>query len=166
MFLRRIQMAVENRGGANGGPQYDPANISATGGRGQNPRKPELEYRGLGYRTTGQTNAQAKAAPIKAKPVPGGASMLMARGPAPVPLTAETQNPGETIFSGSSVPGGLEPSDLNLPAQPVGDPDLDTVIASYPIMRYWANQPDTPQATKDYVRYLGTIITRGPARLI
>ena len=159
-------MAVENRGGANGGPQYNSANISATGGRGQNPRKPELEYRGLGYRTTGETNAQAKAAPIKAKPATGGASMLMARGPAPVPLTAETQNPDETIFSGSSIPGGLEPSDLNLPAEPVGDPDLDSVIALYPVMRYWANQPDTPNATKEYVRYLGTLISRGPNRAV
>jgi hypothetical protein len=157
-------MAVENRGGANGGPQYNRNNIDVSGGRGQNPRKPELEYRGLGYRTTGQTNAQAKAAPIKAKPVPSGASMLMASGPAPVPLTAETQNPDETIFSGSSIPGGLEPSDLNLPAEPVGDPDLDSVIALYPVMRYWANQPDTPNATKEYVRYLGTLISRGPNR--
>jgi hypothetical protein len=108
-------------------------------------------------------NAQA-AAPIKAKPATGGANMLMARGPAPVPLTAETQNPDETIFSGSSMPGGLDPSDLNLPAQPVGDPDLDSVIALYPVMRYWANQPDTPNATKEYVRYLGTLISKGPNR--
>jgi hypothetical protein len=158
-------MAVENRGGMRPtAPQNNPNNISLTGGDGQNPRKPELEYRGLGYRTTGQTNAQAKAAPIKAKPATGGANMLMARGPAPVPLNAETQNPDETIFSGSSMPGGLDPSDLNLPAQPVGDPDLDSVIALYPVMRYWANQPDTPNATKEYVRYLGTLISKGPNR--
>jgi hypothetical protein len=82
-------MAVENRGGMRpSAPQNNPNKISFNGGNGQNPRKPELEYRGLGYRTTGQTNAQAKAAPIKAKPATGGANMLMARGPAPVPLTS------------------------------------------------------------------------------
>ena len=64
----------------------------------------------------------------------------------------------ETIFSGSRFPGGADFTELDLPKQPVGDPDLDTVIAYYPIMRFWANQPDTPQATKEYVRYLGTII--------
>ena len=76
-------MAVENRGGANGGPQYNPANISATGGRGQNPRKPELKYRGLGYRTTGETNAQASAAPIKA-PQPKARTFSTSRGGAAV----------------------------------------------------------------------------------
>jgi hypothetical protein len=45
-------MAVENRGGMRPtAPQNNPNNISLTGGDGQNPRKPELEYRGLGYRT-------------------------------------------------------------------------------------------------------------------
>lgn len=151
-------MAVENRGGANGGPQYNPNNIDVSGGRGQNPRKPELKYRGLGYRTTGETNAQASAAPIKPTGGFRPRAAAVVTGTPAVPITAETQFPEETIFSGSRVPGGLEFADLDLPKQPVGDPDLDTVIAYYPIMRFWANQPDTPQATKDYVRYLGTII--------
>jgi hypothetical protein len=37
-------MAVENRGGANGGPQYNPANVSGTGGAGQSGN-----YTGFGY---------------------------------------------------------------------------------------------------------------------
>ena len=157
-------MAVENRGGPRPGPQNNPNNIDISGGRGQNPKNIELKYRGMGYGTTGQINTDAQAAGGVAgtvgaatRPTPR-AAMSGATATPVVPIGAETQFPEETIFSGSRVPGGADFAELDLPKQPVGDPDLDTVIAYYPIMRFWANQPDTPQATKDYVRYLGTII--------
>lgn len=157
-------MAVENRGGPRPGPQNNPNNIDVSGGRGQNPKNMELKYRGMGYGTTGQINATAQAAGGVAgtvgaatRPTPR-ATMGGATATPVVPIGAETQFPEETIFSGSRLPGGADFTELDLPKQPVGDPDLDTVIAYYPIMRFWANQPDTPQATKDYVRYLGTII--------
>lgn len=163
-------MAVENRGGPRPGPQNNPNNIDISGGRGQNPKNMELKYRGMGYGTTGQTNMQAQLAPgvagtagAAARSMPRGAmgAIPAGMGGAPVvPITADTQFPDETIFSGSPMPGGMNFEDLNLPAAPVGDPDLDTVIAYYPVMRYWANQPDTPDATKEYIRYLGTIIPR------
>lgn len=158
-------MAVENRGGPRPGPQNNPNNIDISGGRGQNPKNMELKYRGMGYGTTGEVNASARAAGGVAGTV--GAATRQApvttapagmRGAPVVPIGAPTQFEDESIFSGSRVPGGLDFAELDLPKQPVGDPDLDTVIAYYPIMRFWANQPDTPQATKDYVRYLGTII--------
>lgn len=158
-------MAVENRGGNRPtAPQNNPNNIDISGGRGQNPKNMELKYRGMGYGTTGQTNAQASSAPGVAGTAGAaarqstGAIPAGMRGAPVVPIGAPTQFEDETIFSGSRVPGGLDFTELDLPKQPVGDPDLDTVIAYYPIMRFWANQPDTPQATKDYVRYLGTII--------
>jgi hypothetical protein len=158
-------MAVENRGGPRPGPQNNPNNIDISGGRGQNPKNMELKYRGMGYGTTGEVNATARAAGGVAGTVgaatrqaPVTATPAGMRGAPVVPIGAPTQFEDETIFSGSRVPGGLDFAELDLPKQPVGDPDLDTVIAYYPIMRFWANQPDTPQATKDYVRYLGTII--------
>ena len=158
-------MAVtENRGGPRPGPQNNPNNIDISGGRGQNPKNMELKYRGMGYGTTGEVNATARAAGGVAGTVGAatrqttGAVPAGMRGAPVVPIGAPTQFEDETIFSGSRVPGGLDFAELDLPKQPVGDPDLDTVIAYYPIMRFWANQPDTPQATKDYVRYLGTII--------
>ena len=157
-------MAVENRGGPRPGPQNNPNNIDISGGRGQNPKNMELKYRGMGYGTTGQVNATARAASGVAGTVGAatrqttGAVPAGMRGAPVVPIGAPTQFEDETIFSGSRIPGGLDFTELDLPKQPVGDPDLDTVIAYYPIMRFWANQPDTPQATKDYVRYLGTII--------
>jgi len=162
-------VAVENRGGPRPtAPQNNPMNIDVSGARGQNPKTPRLDYRGLGYSVTGQTNAQAQAAPGVARtaaqataPAPRARNISTGlRGPAVTPITAETQFPDETIFSGSTLPGGMDMADLNLPVGPVGDPDLDTVIAYYPLMRYWASQPDTPEATKEYVRYLGTIIPR------
>jgi hypothetical protein len=153
-------------GGPNGGPQYDPNNISLTGGDGQNPKNMELKYRGMGYGTTGQINADARAAAGVAGTAGAAAPKInrvasrVSSGPKVTEITAETERPEETIFSGSTLPGGLDFADLNLPVQPVGDPDLDTVVAYYPVMRYWASQPDTPEATKEYVRYLGTIIPR------
>ena len=38
------------------------------------------------------------------------------------------------------------------------DPDLEMVRRYFPVLEYWANQPDTSQATKDYVQYLRGII--------
>ena len=36
-------------GGANGGPQYNPANVSATGGAGQSGTQPARYISGLAY---------------------------------------------------------------------------------------------------------------------
>lgn len=146
-------------------PQNNPANVSATGGAGQNPKNMELKYRGMGYGTTGEINASAQAA----AGVAGTAGAALTTNPAralppqgmpnPVtPLNAPTQFPGEPITSGSRLPGGVAFEDLNLPQAPTGDPDLEMVRVYFPAMQYWASQPDTPQATKDYVRFLGTII--------
>jgi len=60
---------AENRGGANGGPQYNPANISATGGAGQSGTQPARYMSGLAY---GQGQAQMEqqtAAPMAGNPV-------------------------------------------------------------------------------------------------
>lgn len=156
---------AENRGGFRPtAPQNNPANVSATGGAGQNPKNVELKYRGMGYGTTGELNASAQAvggvagtAGAASRPVPRGAAPMPA-GRAVTPITAETMLPEEDIRSGSRLPGGLDFSELGLPQGPTGDPDLDMVRTYYPVMQFWASQPDTPQATKDYVRFLGTII--------
>ena len=156
---------AENRGGFRPtAPQNNPANISLTGGDGQNPKNVELKYRGMGYGTTGQTNQLAQAAPGVAGTA-GAAAPSMSRSipiggrGAPVtPITEATRLPEEDIRSGSRLPGGLDFAELGLPQGPTGDPDLDMVRTYYPVMQFWASQPDTPQATKDYVRFLGTII--------
>lgn len=144
------------RGGANGGPQYSPTNISLTGGDGQNPKNPELKYRGLGYRTTGETNAQAQAAPIKAKPVATGGRMSSARmrGTESVPLDAPTQFADEDVMEGTAM---RNPKAAVLPMA-TENPDYQAIMQYLPAMEWWASLPDTPQTTKDYVRYLRTVI--------
>jgi len=157
---------AENRGGLRPtAPQNNPANVSATGGNGQNPKNVELKYRGMGYGTTGQTNQLAQeAAGVAgtagaANPAPRSRTFSTSMAGAPVtPITEATRLPEEDIRSGSRLPGGLDFAELGLPQGPTGDPDLDTVRMYYPVMQFWASQPDTPQATKDYVRFLGTII--------
>lgn len=141
-------------GGPNGGPQYNPNNISLTGGAGQNPKNPELEYRGMGYRTTGEVNAQAKAAPIKqtppARPVPRGA----APGAGVIGLAEESQFPNEDILEGTPM---MNPASSVLPPR-TDNPDYNTIVQYLPSMEWWASLPGTPQTTKDYVRYLRTLV--------
>jgi len=142
-------------GGPNGGPQYNPNNISVTGGDGQNPKKPELKYRGLGYKTTGETNTQAESAPIKSKPVPKGANLSAGmRGKQVTPLTAETEFPDESILEGTA----LQNPAASIMPKMSENPDYQTITQYLPAMEWWASLPNTPQTTKDYVRYLRTIL--------
>lgn len=64
--------APENRGGANGGPQYNPANISATGGAGGKGKQAPKYIPGMkSLGSTGvATMAQQAAAPMAGNPVP------------------------------------------------------------------------------------------------
>jgi hypothetical protein len=64
--------APENRGGANGGPQYNPANISATGGAGGTGKQAPKYIPGMkSLGSTGvETMAQQGGAPMAGNPVP------------------------------------------------------------------------------------------------
>ena len=64
--------APENRGGANGGPQYNPANISATGGAGGTGKQAPKYIPGMkSLGSTGvATMAQQEGAPMAGNPVP------------------------------------------------------------------------------------------------
>jgi hypothetical protein len=78
-------------GGANGGPQYNPANVSATGGDGQSGQA-RPEYTGFAYGQNGALDAQAGAAKMEKAPNPS-----MAAAPAPASM--------------ASILGGLTPLD-------------------------------------------------------
>ena len=161
-------MAVENRGGMRPtAPQNNPNRISPMGGNGQSGKKAakamELRPSGGSYGATKALNEQIAGAPGVAGTAPAASrpSIMpeVARTMSAVtPLTAPSQFPDEPIFAGTDMPGGPGPESLALPPKPQGDVDIDMVKMYYPVMQYWASQPDTPQATKDYVRYLGTII--------
>jgi len=142
---------AENRGGANGGPQYSPTNVSATGGAGQSG-----EYTGFSY---GQNKA------INESRVAGNAAVRQVRTETPTtvapqlpevtPLTAETELPNQSVMFGST------PETRNMlgtPAQQDVAPDMEQLRSFFPLMEVWANQPDTPQSTKEYVSYLRTLL--------
>jgi len=138
-------------GGPNGGPQYNPANVSATGGAGQSGN-----YSGFAYGQNKAVNDQRvegnrAAASAAASNVPSAAPQM----PDVTPITAETQLPDQSVMHGST------PDTAHLrgiPAQQGEDPDMNTVRNYFPMMEAWANQPDTPQSTKEYINYLRTIL--------
>lgn len=156
-------MAVENRGGPNGGPQYNQANVNPMGGNGQSGRM-DLNYSGLPYGQNKSVNEQRTAAPIKSTtPTPKAAAPKVERTMPMVearPLTAPSDFPEEDITTGAPIGSTPGPETLALPQEEVvvNDPDLDLVREYFPIIELWAEQVDTSQGTKDYVNYLRTIL--------
>ena len=115
---------------------------------------------GYAYGMNKQINEQAAAAPLKKAPSfnAGSARMGEMRSLAPVtPITAETMDPSDPITNGVPVGPGAN-SIPGLPSGPVEDPDINMIRDYYPMLDFWASQPCTSQATKDYVQYLRTII--------
>lgn len=152
-------------GGANGGPQYNPANINLLGGNGQSGNGSQapkyisgLPY-GQGQATMQQQKGAKIAGPTPTPTAPKVSAMPMTEA---VPLTAPTQFPDEHITTGAPIGDTPGPETLALP-QPQqdntpNDPDLNLVREYFPIIELWAQQVDTSQGTKDYVNYLRTIL--------
>jgi hypothetical protein len=149
---------AENRGGMRPtAPQNNPANVSGTGGAGQSGRVAS----GYSYGMNKQINEQAASAPMAKAPQPSSprATAMMSENPLPpvTPITAETMLPDEPVTNGAPVGPGAN-SVPNLPMGPSDDPDINMIRDYYPMLEFWASQPGTSQATKDYVQYLRTII--------
>jgi len=140
-------MAVENRGGANGGPQYSPNNVSGTGGAGQSGRVAQ----GYAYGMNKQINEQAAAAPM-AKAVAPTASRPMNVAPQlpPVtPLTAETMNPDESVMAGINMGAGPGSEALMMPNMNDSSAEFNKSISSYyPVLSYIASRPNTSPETR------------------
>ena len=81
-------------GGANGGPQYDPANVNPLGGDGQSGQA-NPNYTGFGYGQNGALEAQAGAAKMEkastpsAPPAPSSMASILG---GLMPLDAESQD--------------------------------------------------------------------------
>ncbi len=143
---------AENRGGMRPtAPQNNPANVSATGGAGQSG-----DYKGFAYgqnkalneqRVEGNKAARTAAPETPATPVP--------QLPSVTPLTAETELPEQDVRFGSTPETRMM---LGTPAQQEIAPDMEQLRSFFPLMEVWANQPDTPQSTKEYMNYLRTLI--------
>lgn len=141
-------MAVENRGGPNGGPQYNQANVKPMGGNGQSGRM-DLNYSGLPYGQNKATNEQRTAVPTAKAPTFNAGTARMGEMRSLTPITAETELPNQSVTDISGL--------ASLP-QPAADPDMQQILNMMPVLEYWASQPDSSQGTKDYVQYLRTII--------
>jgi hypothetical protein len=115
---------------------------------------------GFAYGMNKQINEQAAGAPMAKAPTfnAGSARMGEERSLTPVtPVTAETMMVEDPITNGAPIGDGAN-SVPNLPLGPSEDPDINMIRDYYPMLEFWASQPGTSQATKDYVQYLRTII--------
>jgi hypothetical protein len=135
-------------GGANGGPQYNPANVSATGGAGQSGTQPARYISGLGYGQGQATMQQQQSAPMAATPATGGPAQsnpMESMLPSITPLTAPTERPNEPVTAGGDLGPGPDSSALNLPA-------MATPQAESPIQIIQALYMQDP--TNEDVRYI------------
>jgi hypothetical protein len=112
---------AEKRGGMRPtAPQNNPANISATGGNGQNGTQAARYIPGMAYGQGQATMQQQQSAPM-AGPTPRGdvkSSPMNVPGMPPItPLTAPTDRPDEPITSGVDFGPGAGSEALNLPRE-------------------------------------------------
>lgn len=138
--------------------QNNPANVNPFGGNGQSGRM-SMNYTGMPYGQNQATNQQRirgneAVATTQTSPTPGPEPTAL---PEATPITAETMLPNQPITDGVPIGDGAN-SIPGLPTAPTEDPDIDMIRNYYPMLEFWASQPSTSQATKDYVQYLRTII--------
>jgi hypothetical protein len=140
-------------GGANGGPQYNPANVSATGGNGQ-----RGDYKGFSYGQNKALNEQRTAAPITPTPAPGPMRPMATqdRSLPPVPgLTEPSMRPNEPITEGVDGPSaGGGSSSLVMPGMTDIDVDAERLLSYLPALEVAARSPNASQAFRNYVRII------------
>jgi len=124
--------APENRGGPNGGPQYNPANVSATGGAGQSGIA-DLNYTGMPYgqnQELNQSRVTGNAAVASTQPEPVATFPKL---PEITPIDAPSENPDRPITYGMPFGEGagreVNPLPVKIPYE--GDPSVDVIRALY-----------------------------------
>lgn len=148
---------AENRGGANGGPQYNPANVSGTGGAGQSGN-----YTGFAY---GQNQAinnqriegnQAMASAQAATPSAPSSPYEGINMPQLGTLFDPTTRPDEPITAGVDFgPGpGSEALSRNIVANTRIDENAKIAQQYLPDLAMAAQSPDAPDSFKRFVNYL------------
>jgi len=145
----------DNRGGMRpNAPQNNPANVSANGGNGQSGTQAPRYIPGMkAMGSTGvSTMAQQQGAPMSggSSPQPQGLSELS-------PLTAETEFRDQSITDGAPIGDGAN-SIPNLPIVQSDDPDFQSAAQHLPIIEWYASQPGSTLATREYASYLRNVI--------
>lgn len=146
-------MGGKGSGGANGGPQYSPTNVSATGGNGQSGTQAAKYYSGLPYGQGQATMAQQQAAPMAA-----GRPMPMVNPiesfPTPMPLSEPSTMPDVPITDGAAVGPGAGLEGLTLPKEQDNDVEKQRLLSYLPALEAAAQSPNSSQAFRNYVRIL------------
>jgi len=148
---------AENRGGANGGPQYNPANVSGTGGAGQSGN-----YTGFAYGQNQTVNNQriegnqAMASAQAATPSAPASPYEGINMPQLGTLFDPTTRPDEPITAGVDFgPGpGSEALSKNLINNTRIDENAKIAQQYLPDLAYAAKSPDAPDSFKRFVNYL------------
>ena len=142
--------APENRGGANGGPQYNPANVNGNGGDGQSGRASGFKYginkiindqRKMGNAAVASTARAATPAPTRLPPVTS--------------ITAPSELPDQSVMDGAPIGDGAN----SIPGLPTpSEPDnieFDNSIRQYSqVLQFVASQPSTSQETRSIISSL------------
>jgi hypothetical protein len=136
-------------GGANGGPQYNPANISATGGDGQSGKQPAQYISGLPYGQGQETMQQQLSAPMAKAATP----MMGVNMPT---LLDETQRPDEPTSAGVDFGAGpgseVLPPSLGQDQRPI---ENKAIVEKYlPAMMEAGRSVDAPDSYKQFLSYL------------
>jgi len=150
-------MGGQGSGGANGGPQYNPANVSGTGGAGQSGN-----YTGFAYGQNQELN-QSRIQGNDAMATTKAAGVTTSQGPYEginMPQLGTffdpTNNPSEPITAG--VDFGPGPGSEALPSGFGGNtlPDENAeIIKNYlPDLAFAAQSKDAPDSFKRFVNYL------------
>jgi hypothetical protein len=150
-------MGGKGSGGANGGPQYNPANVSGTGGAGQSGN-----YTGFAYGQNQQLNqsrvqgneavASAKAAGVTTSQAPYEGINMPQLGT----LLDPTTNPSEPITAGVDFgPGpGMEALPKGFGNNTRPDENQEIVKNYLPDLAFAARSKNAPDSFKRFVNYL------------
>jgi hypothetical protein len=147
-------------GGANGGPQYNPANISATGGNGQS-GQPKRYMSGLPYGSGGNMEQQGGARMAQAPsptdgPATGGIAELQGLLEGLTPIDAPPSDPTVPVSTGVEV--GRGEGEAALPAPYRADQrsieNLDLIKKYLPDLVNATRVDGAPDSYKKFVNYL------------
>jgi hypothetical protein len=150
-------MGGKGSGGANGGPQYNPANVSGTGGAGQSGNYTGFAYGENGALNNSRIEGNAAVASVAAT---GATSSQAPYEGANMPqlgtLLDPTNNPSEPISAG--VDFGSGPGSDALPvgfSANTRQAENDEIVKKYlPDLALAAQSKDAPDSYKRFVNYL------------
>jgi len=140
-------------GGANGGPQYNPMNVSGTGGKGQSGTQAAKYYSGLPY---GQGQAMLESQ--RAAPMAGTTTAPLMNPidsfPQATPFSEPSTMPNVPVTDGAAIGAGAGAEALMLPKEQDNDVEKQRLLSYLPALESAAQSPNSSQAFRNYVRIL------------